>query len=230
MLQQFGDEIWIAEGADIEAIMGFRYPLRMAVMRLADGGLLVWSPVGLTDTLHAQVNALGPVRHIVAPNTLHHLYIPEWKNAFPEAKLHAAPGLPEKRKDIAFDEILGDAPPPGWSGEIDQLVMKNAIADEVVFFHVKSGTVLFTDLIQHFPRGWFKGWRALVAKLDLMTGPEPAVPRKFRLAFRDRPAARAALARILAWPAQNVVMAHGTPVTGEGRAFLGRAFRWLEPS
>ncbi|HCX68831.1 DUF4336 domain-containing protein [Parvibaculum sp.] len=230
MLQQFGDEIWIAEGADIEAIMGFRYPLRMAVMRLADGGLLVWSPVGLTDTLHAQVNALGPVRHIVAPNTLHHLYIPEWKNAFPEAKLHAAPGLPEKRKDIAFDEILGDAPPPGWVGEIDQLVMKNAIADEVVFFHVKSGTVLFTDLIQHFPRGWFRGWRAIVAKLDLMTGPEPAVPRKFRLAVRDRPAARAALARILAWPAQNVVMAHGTPVTGEGRAFLGRAFRWLQPS
>lgn len=230
MLQQFGDEIWIAEGADIEAIMGFRYPLRMAVMRLADGGLLVWSPVGLTDTLHAQVNALGPVRHIVAPNTLHHLYIPEWKNAFPEAKLHAAPGLPEKRKDIAFDEILGDAPPPGWAGEIDQLVMKNAIADEVVFFHVKSGTVLFTDLIQHFPRGWFRGWRAIVAKLDLMTGPEPAVPRKFRLAVRDRPAARAALARILAWPAQNVVMAHGTPVTGEGRAFLGRAFRWLQPS
>lgn len=230
MLQQFGDEIWIAEGADIEAIMGFRYPLRMAVMRLADGGLLVWSPVGLTDTLHAQVNALGPVRHIVAPNTLHHLYIPEWKNAFPEAKLHAAPGLPEKRKDIAFDEILGDAPPPGWAGEIDQLVMKNAIADEVVFFHVKSGTVLFTDLIQHFPRGWFRGWRAIVAKLDLMTGPEPAVPRKFRLAVRDRPAARAALARILAWPAQNVVMAHGTPVAGEGRAFLGRAFRWLQPS
>jgi hypothetical protein len=40
----------------------------------------------------------------------------------------------------------------------------------------------------------------------------------------------AALARILAWPAQNVVMAHGMPVTGEGRAFLGRAFRWLKPS
>ncbi|MEP2830615.1 DUF4336 domain-containing protein [Parvibaculum sp.] len=230
MLQQFGDEIWIADGPGIEAIMGFRYPLRMAVMRLADGSLFVWSPIELTGALHAQLDALGPVRHIVAPNTLHHLYIPEWKSAWPEARLHAAPGLSEKRKDIAFDEILGDTPSTGWAGEIDQVVMKNAIADEVVFFHVKSGTVLFTDLIQHFAKGWFKGWRALVAKLDLMTGPEPAVPRKFRLAFRDRLAARAALARILAWPAQNVVMAHGTPVTGEGRAFLGRAFRWLKPS
>jgi hypothetical protein len=97
----------------------------------------------------------------------------------------------------------------------------------VVFFHVGSGTVLFTDLLQQLPASSFSGWRALVAKLDLMIGPEPSVPRKFRVAFINRRAARDALGRIFAWPAENVLMAHGTPVENDARAFLRRAFRWL---
>jgi hypothetical protein len=87
--------------------------------------------------------------------------------------------------------------------------------------------VLFTDLIQQFPANSFTGWRALVAKLDLMTGPEPSVPRKFRVAFTNRRAARDALERIFAWPAQKVLMAHGTPVKKDAPAFLRRAFGWL---
>jgi hypothetical protein len=97
----------------------------------------------------------------------------------------------------------------------------------VVFFHVKSGTVLFTDLIQQLPASLFSGWRALVAKLDLMVGPEPSVPRKFRVAFTNRRAARDALERIFAWPAEKVLMAHGTPVERDARTFLRRAFGWL---
>jgi hypothetical protein len=80
-----------------------------------------------------------------------------------------------------------------------------------VFFHRQSRTVLFTDLIQHFGPAWFTGWRAVVAKLDLMVAPEPQVPRKFRTAFVNRRAARAALTRILAWPAKRVLMAHCRP-------------------
>src|SRR5467141_905199 len=103
----------------------------------------------------------------------------------------------------------------------------NRITTEVVFFHAKSGTVLFTDLIQQFPASSFSGWRALVAKLDFMVGPEPSVPRKFRVAFTNRRAARDSLERIFEWPAEKVLMAHGTPVEKDARAFLRRAFGWL---
>jgi hypothetical protein len=136
--------------------------------------------------------------------------------------------LREKRKDIVFDVDLGSAPNPDWAGQIDQVLMLgNLITTEVVFFHIKSGTVLFTDLIQQFPVGSFSGWRAVVAKLDLMVGPEPSVPRKFRIAFINRRAARASLERVFAWPAEKVLMAHGTPVEQDARAFLRRAFGWL---
>lgn len=228
MLKAFGEDIWIADGPELVAAMGFHYPTRMALIRLGDGSLFVWSPVTLTPELKAEVDALGRVAHIVAPNALHHLSLPEWKSAFPDAKLHAAPGLSEKRKDIAFDGDLTDAADAAWAGEIEQVVIPgNAITTEAVFFHGKSGTVLFCDLIQHFPKGWFSGWRAIVAKLDLMVAAEPAVPRKFRVAFRDKRAAREAVARILAWDARAVLMAHGKPATEDAKGFLARAFRWL---
>jgi hypothetical protein len=214
MLKQFGYEIWTADGSDVVAMLGFHYPTRMAVIRLSGRDLFVWSPVALTDSIRIAVDALGTVRYLVAPNSLHHLFIAEWKRAYPDAQVYAAPGLREKRKDIAFDGDLGNVPIADWSKEIDHvLIPGNAITSEAVFFHRKSATVIFTDLIQQLPAHWFSGWRAAVAKWDLMLGPEPSVPRKFRAAFTNRRIARAALERILAWPAEKVLMAHGTPVT-----------------
>ena len=228
MLEPFADDIWIADGGAVTAIAGFHYPTRMAVIRLDDGGLFVWSPVALTPALRDAVAALGGVRCIVAPNALHHMFISEWAAAFPDAALYAAPGLRAARKDIVFTGDLADEAPAAWAGQIDQVIIRNTIADEVVFFHRKSGAVLFTDMLQQMPRGWYKGWRALVAKLDRMTGSEPQTPNKFRMAVRDRAAARAALARIRAWPARSVLMAHGAPVRENGADFIARAFAWLE--
>lgn len=228
MLTPFGTNIWIAEGPAIVAMMGFHYPTRMGVIRLADGRLLVWSPIALTDALMAEIDALGPLKALIAPNDLHHMYLQDWAAAYPNASLYGAPGLAQKRPDIAFDDELNDTAPPLWKGEVDQVVMRgNTITTEVVFFHRPSGTVLFTDLLQQMLAGWFRGWRGIVAKLDLIQGSEPRVPRKFRLAFRNRKLARKALDRILGWPAQKVLMAHGTPVVTDAAPFLRRAFHWI---
>ena len=227
VLKQFGPEIWTADGPSVSTA-GFEYSTRMAVIRLSDGGLFVWSPVKLSDHLRADVDALGEVRHLVAPNSLHHLFLDDWRRAYTKARLHAAPGLRRKRKDIDFDGDLSNESVAEWAGDIDQVVVPgNLITTEVVFFHRKSATVLFADLVQHFPAGWFSGWRGVVARWDLMVGSEPAVPRKFRNTFIDRRAARASLALILAWPSEKVLMAHGNPVNEDGRAFIGRAFRWI---
>jgi Domain of unknown function (DUF4336) len=228
MSQEFGHGIWIADGPN-GAVAGFHYPTRMAVIRLGDGSLFIWSPIRLTDDLRVEVDAIGPVRHIVAPNSLHHLFLPEWKRAYPGAKLYAPPGLRKKRKDIVFGADLGNASDPAWAGEIDQVLMHgNLITTEVVFFHVQSGTVLFADLLQQIPANLVSGWRAVVAKLDRMVGPEPSVPRKFRVAFTNRRAAREAVKRVLAWPAEKVLMAHGTPVEKDARVYLRCAFGWLK--
>lgn len=228
-LQPFGPDIWLADGPTVVAAAGFHYPTRMAVIRMSSGGLFLWSPIALDDKLQAAVEELGDVRLIIAPNTLHHIHIADWQSAYPKAQTFAAPGLRGKRKDLAIDDDLGDAAAPEWTADIDQVLMHgNAIATEVVFFHKASGTVLFTDLIQQFPPDWFSGWRALVARLDLMVTREVTMPRKFRVAFRNRSVARDAARRIFSWPIQKIVMAHGTPVTENARAILARAFHWLK--
>jgi len=227
MLQPFGEDIWIADGP-ITAVAGFRYPTRMAVIRLAAGGLFIWSPTALTDVLKAAVDALGEVRWVVAPNSLHDLFLGQWRQAYPQAGFPAPPGLRKARKDIVFDGDLEDGSVHDWSGEIDHVLVRGGlITTEVVFFHRRSGTAIFTDLIQHFSPTWFSGWRAVVARLDLMAAPEPEVPRKFRQSFVNRRAARDAVRRILAWPADKVLMAHAPPVDTDGRAFIAKRFRWL---
>ncbi len=198
------------------------------MIRLLDDSLFVWSPVALSPTLRAEVDALGAVRFLVTPTAMHSASLLEWKAAYPDAALFAAPGSRKRRKDIAFDDDLTTEPPPSWRSQIEQVLVEgNAIATEVVFFHRKSGVILFADLLQNFPKHWFTGLQSLIARLDGMIGPEPRTPQKFRIAFFDRKAARKSLQHILAWPAVKVLMAHGAPVNENARAFLARAFRWL---
>lgn len=84
MLRPFGAEIWTIDGP-IVSVVGFGYPTRMIVIRLSNGGLFLWSPTALSDALRAAIDRLGPVKHIVAPNSLHHLSIGAWQAAIARA-------------------------------------------------------------------------------------------------------------------------------------------------
>jgi hypothetical protein len=98
---------------------------------------------------------------------------------------------------------------------------------EVVFFHRSTRTVLFADLIQNFPRDWFKGWRGVLAPHGGIVAPNPGAPKDWRLTFLNRRAARASLDKILAWPIDRVLIAHGDLPVDDGQAFVRRAFGWL---
>ncbi len=227
MLKKFGPGIWIGEGP-VVSFHGFAYPTRMAVIRLQDGSLFVWSPIALSPDLRQEVDALGAVRHLVSPNKLHHLFLGEWKSAYPLARLYAAPGLRRRRRLLPFDVDLGDAPDPAWAADIDQVVVRGSFfLTEAVFFHHSSQTAIFADLIQNFPRDWFKGWRGVLARFGGIVAPHPGAPSDLRASFLNRRAARASLRRVLAWPIERVLIAHGEPVSSGGATFVHAAFSWL---
>ena len=114
-----------------------------------------------------------------------------------------------------------------WAADIDQVEMAGSFAmTEIVFFHRKSRTAIFADLIENFARDWFKSWKGILARLDGIVGPYGGAPREWRLTFR-KATARAALARILAWQPEQVVMAHGEMTRHDGTAFIRKSFRWL---
>ncbi|MEO0929609.1 MAG: hypothetical protein AAFY14_03015, partial [Pseudomonadota bacterium] len=146
---------------------------------------------------------------------------------YPDAKLHGTAALRQKRPDLRFDATLGAKADAAWQDVIEQVVLENRITTEVVFHHKPSRSTIFTDILQQFPPGFHTGWRAVIARLDLMTGTRPQVPRKFRLGFTSRRATRDRIGQIQNWPTDNLIIAHGDPVLGDGQTALDDAFAWL---
>lgn len=219
-------DVWIAEGPAV-SFYGFAYPTRMTLVRLADASLWGCSPIALTAALANAVDALGTLRHLVAPNKLHHLFLGAWQRRWPQARLYAAPGLARRRRDLSFAAELGDQSPPAWDGQIDQVVFHGSIAmTEVVFFHRLSRTAIFTDLIQRFDPTQVHGWRGWIMRLDGLVGADGSTPREWRWSFLDRRALRRARAAALAWDPERVVIAHGMWIHRDGRAALARALAW----
>jgi hypothetical protein len=227
VIEPIDANLWIADGPSV-SFLGFPYPTRMTLVRLAGGSLWVWSPIALDERLQDEVNALGPVRHLVSPNKLHHLFLRQWADAWPAASLHATPQLARRRRDLRFDSQLGDEPHPAWVADIDQVVVHGSfVMDEVVFFHRSSRTAIIADLVQRFDPGSLHGWRRAIMALDGLVGPNGSTPREWRLSFWNRPAARRARGKVLGWDPQRVIIAHGEWVRDHGRAVLEQAFRWL---
>lgn len=140
-LEQIDADIWIADGSTV-SFLGFPYTTRMAVVRLGDGSLWIWSPIELSDRLKTDLASLGHVRFLVSPNKLHHLFLPQWCSTFPKAELHVPPGLAKRYPTLRPAAELTDTPPSSWADEIDQVIVRGSLVmDEVLFFHRSSGHV-----------------------------------------------------------------------------------------
>lgn len=220
-------DIWIADGPSV-SFLGFPYPTRATLIRLRDGNLWVCSPIQLDEGLRLAINALGPVRHIVSPNKLHHLYLDDWARTWPAAKLYASPGLARRRPDLSFESVLTDQPDAAWVDDIDQVIFHGScVMQEVVFFHRPSKTAIVTDLVQRFDPTSLHGWRRLIMTLDGLVGPHGSTPRELRLTFWNRATARRARRAVIAWDPRRVIVAHGEWVRDDGRAVLERALAWI---
>jgi hypothetical protein len=223
-LRELAPDLWVAERP--QRFYGLEVGTRMTVVRLADGSLLLHSPVSLDAALREELDALGPVRFAVAPNRVHHLHAGEVARLYPGARLWVAPGLERKRPDLAFEGVLGDEAPPPWRGQVDQVFFRGRpYENEVVFHHRASRTLVLCDLAFHFRAGTHPVTRLLMRLLRSYDrfGPSRLDP----LLIRDRRQARESLERILAWDFDRIVVAHGDVLERGGRQALRDGYAWL---
>jgi hypothetical protein len=226
MFTEFGPSLYVAQGPTV-SFFGFPYPTRMAVARLADGSAWVWSPVALTPDIVSFMETFESVGHIVSPNKIHHLFLAQWHDRWPSARMYAPPGLPQRKPELKFDAELGDTPDPAWA-DIDQVIFRGSLAmEEVVFFHRESRTAIVCDLIQRHPETAMTGWKGMLMRADSLVGKNGSTPREWRASFLRRGKARAARAKVLGWKPERLLIAHGECAQTGATEIIDQALSWI---
>src|SRR5262245_8765864 len=206
---------------------GLELGVRTCVLRLADGSVLVHAPGPGTAAARDAIAALSPVRALIAPNLLHHMFLADAARAFPGARVHAAPGLRAKRPGLRIDEELSDKSPELWARELDQTVLAGVPAlGEVVFLHRPSRTLLCLDLCFNVrpPKPLLTQAFMRVNGAWDRFGPS----RIFRFAIlKDARALRGSIDRILEGEFDRVTVAHGEVLERDARETLRREFAFL---
>lgn len=235
-LKPVTDGVWIVDGP----VIGFGYlglkfpfPTRMTIVRLADGGLWLHSPTELSPSLKGEVDALGRIRHLIAPNRIHYWWLEEWFAAYPDATTYAAPGVREQaRRHGRFTGYNVDLEEDGaypWSGEMEMLLVHGGYLSEAVFFHLASRTLVMTDLIENYERDKIAHpFFRFVIGLSGAVDPDGKMPFDLRATFfMHRKQMAEAVRRMISWQPQRIIIAHGRWYRDNAVAELQRAFRWL---
>jgi hypothetical protein len=223
-LTPFAEGVWLAT----EAVrhLGLRLTATMAVLRLHDESLLLYSPVAMTPARRAAVDALGRVGHLYAPNRYHDTWIGEWAAAFPGARLHAPAAMAKQRRDLRIDRAHDVAPEPAFAPSVEEVHVHGFRLEETVLVHLPARTLVVADLVHNIGRPrdpWTAFYARRMGFYDCV-----ALSRMIRwVGFSDRAAARRSLDELLALPFDRLVLGHGTPLATGAREALAEAYTWL---
>jgi hypothetical protein len=224
-LRSLAPDLWVTDTP--LRFRGIEVGRRMTVVRLSSGDLLVHSPAQLNDELRVTLRELGGVRFVVPASSMHgHLFMEDYKAAYPNIELFAAPGLDRKRRDLTFDGLLGSEPDPRWSEDLDQgAVLGHRFVTEIVFLHKASRTLIVGDLCFMIGKSAPPGLRRLAraARAFQQLRPSPM----FRWGLRSRQSSRQSLNDILAWDFDRIIVGHGEIVEAGGKDALNQAYAWL---
>jgi hypothetical protein len=227
------DNIWVVDSGPMH-VAGMPLPVRMTVIKLADGALILHSPTQFSFALKEKLDALGRIAHLVAPNTAHWSFMREWQQHLPEAQCWAVPGLSARpvvqKSGLRIDKVLADGVSDAWGEEIEIVLIRGKGLVEADLFHRPSRTLVLTDLIVNLEPDKLPLPMRLGGKLVGVLAPEgkaPVYARGLVKAGGDQ-AARAA-ARLVALEPERVIFAHGRWHDHDGSAHLKRSLDWLLP-
>lgn len=229
MLKQIGSDIWTMNGPNI-VFAGASMHTRMTIVRLQDKTLWVHSPIEYTPEARQAIAELeGTVVALVAPNKFHHLFVQQWKEVHPAARVFAESTLKAKISYLEDADEITNIAPDLYSQCIDQIVVGgNRLFQEAVFFHRTSKTLILTDLMINLRPEGIKFLPRLFLRFEGALFPNGGIPRLYRLFTRDKAEARKALAVIRSWAPERLTFCHGEPFTESADRIIQSEFRWLD--
>jgi glyoxylase-like metal-dependent hydrolase (beta-lactamase superfamily II) len=208
------------------SVLGAEIGTRMTVVRLDDGGLLVHSPIRLNAELERRIASFGEVKHVVAPNLDHYLFVRDFKERYPSARFYAAPGVAPKLPELRFDSLLEHPAVGPFGDSLDQAWFRsNDELQELVLLHRTTRTLITADLAFNI-----QSTTGLVSKvmLRLNDSYESFGPsRVCRSHITARRMARSDLDAILELQPDRVIVAHGEVLLEGATDALARGYGWL---
>lgn len=224
MLKRIGDDIW-AQETEIKLAGGMRMPCRATILRLPDGQLVLHSPLAIDDATAKEIAALGEVGFLIAPNTLHWMYLQAAKARYPSARVLGAPALSKKLGDFAFEPLPEQGAIDGMSGVRLERIQGAPNLEEHVFLHEASRSLLVTELMFNVNACSSFGMRCVFRLVGAWK--KPAQSRVWRFLVKDRAAAARSTADVLGWDFERIVVAHGDVVEDDAREHARRALTWM---
>ncbi|MEM8715190.1 MAG: DUF4336 domain-containing protein [Cyanobacteria bacterium P01_G01_bin.4] len=221
MLEQIDEDVWVAEQP--LRYFGVSIRTRMTVLRVASDELAIISPIRLDQDCRHKLDALGAVKHIIAPNLYHYFFVSECKQQYPIATVWAAPGLKSKCPQLPIDRTisedigrqLNDIQAVFWDG-FRTLTPKGAeYLNEYVFLHVPSRTLILTDAAFNFDRSFPPLTQFAMQVLGNFNRLGPSLLE--RVATTDQQSLRVAVETVLAWDFSRIIMAHGSIIESNAK-------------
>ncbi len=218
-LTAIDDNVWTVTGTIHMPVGDFER--RMTVVRLRNGGLVVYSAIALDEDEMARLDAFGSLAWLVVPGDDHRLDAKIWLQRYPSTHVAAPAGARNKALEVVPVEStspdFGDTnvrwvTVPGTREHEAALVVRGA----------KGTTLVINDLIANLRREHgFTGW---MLRLMGFAGDEPHIPGVRRLAMvKD---ANALADQLLAWSEIGdlhcILVSHGEPIVDDPRGELRR--------
>lgn len=231
MLRQIDSNLWVIEQP--QKFMGIEVGTKMTVIRLEDQSLLLISPIEINPVIKETLNSLGTVKYLIAPNLFHHLYLKKAHAVYPDAKIFAPPSLAIKQPDLPIDKTFTQDPIE-FTSEVEYSLLegfqifalpKIQPANEIVFYHLASKTLIITDSAFNFD----DSLPVLTQFTARLIGSYQVLKPSWleKIAVQNKEKLQKSVKKILDWDFQRVIMAHGTIVEYKAKKRLSEAYGWL---
>ena len=205
--------------SELRILPGVVIPLHSMLVETATKAVLV-SPVGTPAELTA---CEGKQVILVEPSLLHHKRLAKAVQRLEPAELWGPDGFADKLPEFKDARVFARDPWPHDDALSFAVIDGVPKRNEIVFFHHPSRTLYTADLA--FAIMEPKGLLAPIALRALGVYRQFAVPKMWNRWVKDLPAFHRSIERVLAWPIENIAMAHGDVVTGNAREKLFNALR-----
>lgn len=231
MLRKIDHNLWVAEQP--LKFMGLEVGTRMTVIRLSNNLILLISPIKINSKLKQQLDELGEVKYIIAPNLFHYLYLAECQDIYPNAQVIAPPELTSKNPDIKIDKVFTQDEIE-FNAELEYILLagfqililpKIRAVNEIIFYHPQTKTLIITDsafnLDDSFPFITQIAGR-LIGSYQVL---KPSWLEK--VAIKNPQLLQQSIDQVMTWDFERVIMGHGKIVEDRAKEQLAAGYQWL---